>query len=354
MKIKSIESFIRDLVLTKPYTIAYKTISTVENVFLLVTLENGMVGIGAANPDAKVVGETPKDVLNNCLSETCQLLIGRDIHQFKTIISEIAGLFPRHPGTVAIWDIALHDAYGKLMNKPVLDLYGRKVASLPTSVTIGIMDVDDTLREAKELSSLGFRILKIKTGHSVKMDVERIIRVREQHPDCLIRVDFNQGYTLEDLKKFLESTRSVDLELIEQPVKVGEESSLSHIAPEERKIFAADESLKNSQSARQFAAAQPLFGIYNIKLMKCGGLLSAFEIGAIAKSVGIKLFWGCNDESAVSITAALHAAYCCENTRYIDLDGSFDLAEDLVTGGFELKNGLMYPSSNPGFGVDLI
>jgi len=35
----------------------------------------------------------------------------------------------------------------------------------------------------------------------------------------------------------------------------------------------------------------------------------------------------------------------------IDLDGSFDLAEDLVTGGFELKDGYMHINSQPGFGV---
>ena len=71
----------------------------------------------------------------------------------------------------------------------------------------------------------------------------------------------------------------------------------------------------------------------------------------IAKNANINLFWGCNDESIISITAALHAAYCCSNTKYIDLDGSFDLAEDLVTGGFELKDGYMHINSQPGFGV---
>jgi L-alanine-DL-glutamate epimerase-like enolase superfamily enzyme len=70
--------------------------------------------------------------------------------------------------------------------------------------------------------------------------------------------------------------------------------------------------------------------------------LPALEIAQIAKNAGISLFWGCNDESIASITAALHLAYACPNTKYLDLDGSFDLAEDLVTGGFEVKNGLMY------------
>jgi L-alanine-DL-glutamate epimerase-like enolase superfamily enzyme len=87
--------------------------------------------------------------------------------------------------------------------------------------------------------------------------------------------------------------------------------------------------------------------------MKCGGLLGAFEIATIAKAAGIQLFWGCNDESIVSITAALHAAFACPHTKYLDLDGSLDLAEDLVTGGFVLKDGLLSISKKPGFGYKI-
>ena len=71
----------------------------------------------------------------------------------------------------------------------------------------------------------------------------------------------------------------------------------------------------------------------------------------IARNAGISLFWGCNDESIVSIAAALHAAYACPNTRYLDLDGSFDLVEDLLSGGFTVKDGYMEISQEPGLGL---
>ena len=77
------------------------------------------------------------------------------------------------------------------------------------------------------------------------------------------------------------------------------------------------------------------------------------RIATIAKVGGIDLFWGCNDESIVSISAALHAAFACVNTKYLDLDGSLDLAEDIVSGGFILKDGMMSISDNPGLGVEL-
>jgi L-alanine-DL-glutamate epimerase-like enolase superfamily enzyme len=88
--------------------------------------------------------------------------------------------------------------------------------------------------------------------------------------------------------------------------------------------------------------------------MKAGGIQSAMEIAQVAQRAQINIFWGCNDESILSITAALHVAYAMPNTRYLDLDGSFDLAEDLVSGGFKLVNGYMHLIEKPGFGITKI
>ena len=57
--------------------------------------------------------------------------------------------------------------------------------------------------------------------------------------------------------------------------------------------------------------------------------------------------WGCNDESIISISAALNTALSFNNTKYLDLDGSLDLVKDLVSGGFNLKNGIMKPLDKP-------
>lgn len=354
MNIQTIDVFSKNLALTKPYTIAYKTISSVENVFLRIALENGIVGIGASNPDFEVVGESPSEVLKTSQSDFFQQFIGTPITQFRSIIHAIGIAFPDKPGTRVLWDIALHDAFASSLKIPVCTLYGQKIHSLPTSVTIGIMDVKDTLREAEAYAKLGFRVVKVKTGHEVDQDIERVAKINEDLPNLKIRVDANQGYTIEDLKKFVDATKKLGLEVIEQPLKVGKEAQLTQIERGCRQILVADESLQNSQTAIHFTPSPQPFGVFNIKLMKCGGILSALEIATIANSAGINLFWGCNDESIVSITAALHAAFACPNTHYLDLDGSFDLSEDLVRGGFFLKDGMMRIRDLPGLGLKWI
>jgi L-alanine-DL-glutamate epimerase-like enolase superfamily enzyme len=352
MKIKSIHSYRKNLALTKPYTITGHTFSDVENVFLEIELENGVVGIGAANPFTEVVGETCDMTFQNLQSGFFEQLPGRDIRHFRQLIYESKIAFPNLPGTQAALDIALHDAFGKFLGIPIVEFYGQKIKRMPTSVTIGIMPVAETLREADAFQKLGFTVLKVKTGEQVDLDIERLAQLRDRFKNHFtIRVDANQGYDTADLQKFLKATQSLNIELIEQPMAAGQEQALLAFPDAQRALFAADESLKSEQHALRLAQPPQPFGIFNIKLMKCGGILSAMEIAGIAGHAGIDLFWGCNDESIISITAALHAAFACPNTRYLDLDGSFDLAEDIVTGGFVVENGEMRLSGKAGLGI---
>jgi L-alanine-DL-glutamate epimerase-like enolase superfamily enzyme len=211
------------------------------------------------------------------------------------------------------------------------------------------MSIPEAIEEAREFKKLGFKVLKVKTGESVEEDIEKVIRLQEIVPDLKIRVDPNQGYTLKDLQLFLANTK--DIELIEQPLPVGLESDLHTL---HSSILMADESITGPEAAERFTQTPKPFSIYNIKLMKSGGIQAATEIAKIAEKAKIDLFWGCNDESILSITAALHVAYAMPNTRYLDLDGSFDLAEDLVSGGFNLVDGYLHLIEKPGFGITKI
>ncbi len=350
MKIKSIHSYLKKGGLKNPYTIAYGQFDEVEIVFIEIELANGMIGVGSASPAEEVVGENSAQTLIHLQSSFVQSLIGRDIRHFQQIIHEIKKQFDHLPGTQAAMDIALHDAFCKYLGIPVVDFYGRKIKSLPTSVTIGIKSVTETLSDAIAYEQMGFTILKVKTGISVEEDIERVIKLFEYFNNrLLIRVDANQGYSLLQLKQFIKSTNQFNIELIEQPLPVGKENELMEI--NDRSKIAGDESIKDAHAAMQFGVGAKPFGIYNIKLMKCGGIMGAREIAQIANQAQIDLFWGCNDESILSITAALHIAYASANTKYLDLDGSLDLIEDWVVDGFTLKDGHLLINDQPGFGT---
>ncbi|MCE2935231.1 MAG: mandelate racemase/muconate lactonizing enzyme family protein [Cyclobacteriaceae bacterium] len=351
MKIKNIKTWSVDLGNTKPYTIAFKTVDEVKNAFVQITLENGTTGIGAGNPSEYVTGESFEQCEKALHENNLDFLVGRDIRELNQLLYEVLVRFPKNPAARAALDIALHDVFTKHLNIPLVKFLGQKITSMPTSNTIGIKNVEDTLKEAQEYGDRGFTVLKVKLGKDLEEDVERLVKLREKFGKRFtIRIDANQGYTVEQTIAFAKRTAQLDVELIEQPLPAKQD--LRALPEAIRKKVAADEALLSPADGLSLSTAPVAAGIFNIKLMKCGGVREALRIADIAALQNIELFWGCNDESIVSITAALHAAFSCAHTKYIDLDGSLDLARDVVRGGFVLKDGVMYCSDKPGLGVE--
>jgi L-alanine-DL-glutamate epimerase-like enolase superfamily enzyme len=356
MKITDIRVRKEHLALTRPYTIAYKTVSDVSVCFVELEVENGMVGWGAANPSQQVVGETVDETF--ALLSTDQVreaYVGKDIRTLRRLCEDLHQRFPDKPGAKAALDIAFHDLFGQCLGLPLVDYLGRCHEQLATSITIGIKDVAETLEEAQEYYERKFRILKVKLGQSVAEDVERLVKLRERFGNKLgIRVDANQGYSVDDLYYYNQHTRGLDIELVEQPMPADAIETMRALPMEIRQQIAADESLITAKDAYRLVGDPPVCGIFNIKLMKCGGIYQGQRIADIARQAGCKLMWGCNDESIVSISAALHAAFANPHTRFIDLDGSLDLARDLVSGGFMLEEGMMRTVDKPGLGLTVI
>ena len=351
MKIDNIEIELAKIKLKRPYTIAYKTTSSIQNIFIKIILNNGMVGFGSSNVSKYVVGLDTSQSYKNAINFKNEL-IGKNISYLTGNLDKVENELINDPGSKAAYNIALYDAFCKSINISLGLFLGRKVQGLPTSITVGIKDIDETIEEINEYYDSGFRFIKVKLGDKIDYDIERITKINEKFGSKIkIRIDANQGWSIDDTIKFCNETKGV--ELIEQPIGVDDTHKLLNLPEKVKEIIALDESLVSYEDAIKYS--QENYGkIFNIKLMKCGGITSGRKIANIALLNNINLMWGCNDESIISISAALNTALSFSNTKYLDLDGSLDLAEDLVTGGFNLKNGIMKPLDKPGLGVELI
>lgn len=355
-KITKVKAWREDLQLSKPYTIAYKTISHIENVFVYIEIGEGLYGMGAGCPAAFVTGETVENAIGFLQQKLEVLLLGKDIRHFYAIMQAIAVPALATPAARAAIDIALYDVWTKWLRVPLVHYLGQQHRSLPTSITIGILSLEETLAEAIAHVGNGFKIIKLKVGKTVEEDIETVAKLREQiGKKILLRVDANQGYSVQDVEHFVAQTIDYNVEFIEQALPPQQLEQMLQLSSPIRQQSAADEDLIRPHDALKMAQLPQPYGIYNIKLMKCGGVYPALQIADIARLGGIDLMWGCNDESIVSITAALHAALACPHTKYLDLDGSFDLAKDVVTGGFILENGCLRVDENKvGLGVELL
>jgi len=355
MRIREINIRKENLELAKPYSISYKTVDSVENVIVELIADNGMIGLGVANPSKYVVNEDVNDCYQTLSTADLSFLKDADVSAFYQLLNGIHTNFASSAGARVALDVALHDLFTQFLGIPLVQFLGVHHKAMATSVTIGIMGIEETHKEADDFIRNGFRILKVKLGKTIEEDIERTIALRKHiGQKAMIRIDANQGWNFDETISYVSATKELDIELIEQPLKQSAIAEYRKFPDYVKNLVAADESLVGPADAFHLANNPKAAGIYNIKLMKCGGVQPAREIATIARYAGIDLMWGCNDESIISIAAGLHTAFSCPHTKYIDLDGSLDLAKDVVSGGFILKEGMMSLTDKPGLGVKMI
>lgn len=354
MKIVDVDTWRESVPLSRPYTIAYKTTSAVDLFFVRLTTDTGHVGVGSGSPGEHVTKESATACEAALGSDVVAGLQGEDPRGIGRLAHRLRESLVAAPAARAAVDMALYDLFARILDVPVADVLGRCHDGLPTSITVGIQSVEETIDNAREYVAAGFDHLKIKLGHSYDEDQERIRHLREAFGSRIkIRVDVNQGYDGPQTARMADWLDTYDVELVEQPVAADAIDVMRSLPDPLRRRLAADESLIDETAAVELAAWPQPCGIYNIKLMKCGGITPARTLAEIARAAQIELMWGCMDESRVSIAAALHIAYASPATRYLDLDGSLDLARDPACGGFVIRDGRMWLTDAPGLGAQL-
>jgi L-alanine-DL-glutamate epimerase-like enolase superfamily enzyme len=85
----------------------------------------------------------------------------------------------------------------------------------------------------------------------------------------------------------------------------------------------------------------------NVKLDKTGGILEAYKMIQMAKSLGMKTMLGCMVSSSVSVTAAAHLSPLVD---YADLDGNLLIGNDPYE-GVKVVNGKLILPDRPGLGL---
>ncbi|MHA7058517.1 mandelate racemase/muconate lactonizing enzyme family protein [Aquimarina sp. M1] len=349
MKITRVTYERLELSLATPYTIAYETIDKTTNFILKIETDKKIVGYGCAAPDPVVTRETASEVENTIKTLIIPFLMGRNPCMLLETLEGLKLLLKIKSSTLAMVDMALLDIVSKKMEVPLYQFLGGYRNKIPTSITIGILPVEETLKIASDLIEQGFFILKIKGGLSLETDIEKMVRLHEKFPNIKLRFDGNQGYSVEDALAFYTATKDVGIEIFEQPTKVGSGKKLGVIVEQVDVPIMADEGIKNLQDV--FRLAQNKFvDMVNIKLMKVGGIIEGAHINSVAKSANIDAMVGCIDECRLGIAAGLHFALSRPNIKYADLDGHLDIKNDPFKKLFILQKGILYPTDESGLG----
>jgi len=339
--------------LTEPYSIAYEKIESVSNVFVIIQTDGKHAGYGCAAPDLAVTGESADSVVTAIHDVVQPAIRGADPLRIARLLEELREPLDTHPAARAAIDMALHDILGKQAGLPLWKLLGGFRDRIRTSITIGILPLDETIVQARGWVRMGFTCLKIKGGIDVERDIERVLRVREEvGRETDLRFDANQGFSVDQTLDFVRRTKRARLQLIEQPTPKGQPDLLGRITAEVPIPVMADESLMSLRDAFRLAR-KGLVDMVNVKLMKVGGIAEALHVNSVARAAGLEVMVGCMDESALGIAAGLHFALARPNVIYADLDGHIGLIDDPCWSAVILRDGYLYPTGRPGIGTDL-
>jgi L-alanine-DL-glutamate epimerase-like enolase superfamily enzyme len=350
MRITALEYERLDLDLKVPYTIAYETVSKSPNIILKLITDSGLIGYGCATPDLEVTGETAEDVIQQVTGPIEALLKGQPAFRHSYYHSELKNTPEVKSSARAMVNIALFDLLSRKASLPLYQLLGGYRSSIPTSITIGILPVGETLEQARQFLSQGFTNLKLKGGLHVEEDVEKVRKLRETFgSDFALRFDANQGYDPDTAVYFIHETRTLGIEILEQPTPGSTPEAMREVSERVHVPVMADESIKSLADAFHMTR-MGMMDMVNIKLQKVGGILEAAHINSVAKAGGLEVMIGCLDECGLGISAGLHFALSRPNIHYADLDGHLDLIGDPFSKLFHLKDGILTPSDHPGLG----
>jgi len=267
-------------------------------------------------------GETAENVRDQILSVAGAIGEGASRADLLTLL-------PRGAARNAV-DTAMWELDSKRCGVPVWRLAGiTEPKPIVTAFTISLGEAAKMEADAKAVAGK-YPLLKLKLAG--EGDVERVAAVRRGAPDARLIVDANEAWTGRDVAAEAAALLPFGVELIEQPVRAGEDHLLDGV--KSPIPLCADESC---QDRTDLARCIGRYQAVNIKLDKAGGLTEALALAREARAAKLKLMVGCMLSTSLGVAPAFLAA---QGAEWADLDGPLLLARDRPD-GFVFEGGKM-------------
>jgi L-alanine-DL-glutamate epimerase-like enolase superfamily enzyme len=300
---------------------------------------DGVSGHGEGAPiprykETAVSGRAAIDGIRDYLSAA-------DPWHFSKVMAEVSRRIQGQYAGKAALDIALMDWVGQKLGVPLYRYFGLDPADAPvTTFSIGIDTPEMTQKKLEEAAQ--FPVLKIKVGLNTDEATMETVRRFTKKP---LRVDANEGWTdKEEAVRKINWLEKMGVEFVEQPMPASMIDETRWVRSRVHLPIIADEAC---QHAADIPKLKEAYDGVNVKLDKAGGMLEAYRMIQIAKSLGLKTMLGCMISSSVSVTAAAHLSPLVD---YADLDGNLLIANDPYI-GVTVKEGKLILPDRPGLGL---
>jgi len=327
---------------------------TVKRVLLELTASDGTVGWGEAAPWEVFTG-TPEAAFAAIDVYLRPLLIARPIRRIRETMALLDKALVGHAEAKVAVETALFDILGKQTGLSVADLLGGRVRdTIPLSFSIADPDFSADLDRMRTMVPAGNVIYKVKTGVKPhREDLAHLEAMRTEFGDGIdLRLDYNQALQPFGAIKILRDVDRFKPTFIEQPVPRPHLAAMASFAAALDTPILADESCFDAHDLVEIVRLQAADAI-SVKLMKCGGLLKAQGLMAIADTAGLPGYGGTLWEGGIGLAAGTHLIAA---TPGISLGCEFYmphhvLTEDVLEKPVPHRNGQVVVPDGPGLGI---
>lgn len=325
---------------------------TCEVVILRLTSEDGNEGFGEASPWSVFTG-TPEATYAALNRYIRPLVVGEKVGDRAAIMSRAAYAVAHCTEAKAALESALLDLSGRITGLPVWSLLGGKCRdTIPLSCSIANPEFSQDIDLLARLRDDGVRIVKLKTGFKDHaFDIMRLEYLTQNYPEFSVRVDYNQGLSIDDAPAQVRDVAQFNPDFIEQPVRAHHYGMMSKLRGMIDIPLLADESVFGPEDMER-AAREGICDGVSVKIMKSGGLTRGQTVARIAAAHGLSAYGGDMFEAGLAHLAGTHMiAATPEITLGCEFyQASYFLGEDILEEPFLVKNGKVVVPDTPGLG----
>lgn len=253
--------------LYQPYKLAFGNVHSYESLVVEVQSSEGGRGVSEATIVNGYTPESTDEAWKFLEANVRQLLRSSFEDSSKLLLS----WHEKSPFAVSAVIIASEMAFG------FIDLNDARSLRCPIVGLVEGKTNKEIQQSIAQRLEEGYEVLKFKVGFDLDMDVKRTILVQEVVDGrAMIRIDANQGYSVDEAVKFVSSLSPSGIELIEQTCAAGDWEAAKLVAKAARIPLMLDESIYDIEDVER-AADLNCASYIKTKALKAGGFRKTSE-----------------------------------------------------------------------------
>lgn len=263
--IARVDAYQLSIPLTRPYRLAFGPVTHYDTILVVLEGDEGQRGFGEATLLTGYTDETIGQSWTRA-REIAEMMPGLDVDDASHRLHELGRSAP-------FIATAFHTALDMVRAHPIL--FRTEAVRVPV---LGLLQGEgaDELRDAFDaLLAAGYRTVKVKIGFDVVADLRLLSRVQSVVDGrARVRVDANQGYTVEQAIAVVRGLDPAGIELFEQPCAAGDwtaHQAVAEVAAEKSLPLMLDESIYDERDIDR-AARERACAYLKVKLMKFVGI----------------------------------------------------------------------------------